>query len=645
MSGVFRAIGSVAGVVASVAVFIPGGQAIAGIAAAVATVAGGASQLLAKPPAQKGAVNQRIIGANNPLPYLMGRSYSAGVQVHDVGYGGEVNDVDNPYRWLVTVHSAAGPVDAIENTLANYAAVTFSSGEATGYYADYWWRDTQLGARPEADALTPNFSGAPRWGTSYKLSGFCAVGHNFKWSKRGKRFGGGQLPIVGEIVRGVKVYDPRLDSTFPGGSGSQRITDESTWAYSANPALHALAYAYGRYVNGKKVIGVDLGSASIDRASVVAWANVCEANGWTLGGTIYEGAGQSKWDNLKRICQAGGAQPVLAGGILRFDFQSPRTSLATITRDDLAAGPIRDSLGRGWKDRHNTIVPRYRSEAHQWEIVQAAPIAVSAFVTEDGESKVDEVEFGLVTDKDQAAELATYEIWQRREIGPITLPLKAHFRGYTPGDCFTLAAELSPTGAALKVVLRRRAIDVASGAVNCTFEAESDAKHTAALGSTATAPSTISFPTPEELDDTWALNSQGSGELGALITSRAMVDADPSDGLLQATATSITIETHTAQYFDRSVSVTGATLTTEDDGTTAIAAETRYFIYYDDALRAGGAVAFKATQLLTDALNSDTNPGRHFVGAITTDVTGGSGVSGGGQPPPYVPPGDWDEIP
>ena len=506
MAKAFRFIGAVAGTIASVAVFVPGLQPIAGIAAAVSAISGFGAQLLAKPPAQVGQINNRIIGANNPLPYLMGRSFSGGVQVHDVGYGGEVDDVDNPYRWLVVVHSCAGPVDAIETTLANFSPVTFSGGSqnAVGYYNDYWWRRTQLGARPEAGALTPQFSGAPRWGASYKLSGMCAVGHNLKWSKRGKRFGGGQLPIIGEVVRGVRVYDPRLDSTYPGGLGSQRITDEATWAYSRNPALHALAYAYGRYVNGKKVFGVDLGAASIDLASVVAWANVCDANGWTVNGTIYEPG--NKWENMKRICAAGGGVPVLAGGILRFDYQASRTSLATITRDDLAAGPVRDSLGRGWKERHNTIVPRYRSEAHQWEFVQSSEIAISAFVTEDGETKLDEIQYDLVTDKDQAAELATYELYQRRELGPLSFPLKPHWRDYDPGECFTVAADLSPTGAALKVVMRSRQVDPASGVVNATFEAETDAKHAAALGSTGTAPSTIAFPTGEEIDNAFAAN-------------------------------------------------------------------------------------------------------------------------------------------
>jgi hypothetical protein len=511
MAKVFRVIGQVAGVVATVAAFVPGGQAIAAIATAVSAVSSISAQVLAKPPAAKGQITERIIGANNPLPYLMGRSYSGGVQVHDIGYGGEVNGVDNPYRFLVTVHSCAGPVEQIESTLANFSPVTFSGSAAAGYYNDYWWRDTQLGARPEADALAPNFAGAPRWGASYKLSGFCAVGHTFKWSKKGKRFAGGQLPILGEIVRGVKVYDPRLDSTYPGGSGSHRINNEATWTYSRNPALHALTYAYGRYVNGVKVFGVDLGSASIDLSSAVAWANVCDANGWNCDGTIYEPG--NKWENLKRICQSGGAQPVLVGGVLRFDYQAPRTALATITRDDLASGPLRDSLGRGWKDRHNTIVPRYRSENHQWEYVQSDAVSVPAFVTEDGEIKRDEIQYDLVTNKDQAAELATYDLYQRRELGPINLPLKPHFRSYDPGDCFTLSADLSPTGAPIKVVMRSRSVDVAGGIINCTFETENDTKHVDALGALGTEPTSFTFPTAEELDDTAAINTSAANTI------------------------------------------------------------------------------------------------------------------------------------
>jgi hypothetical protein len=649
MAKALRIIGAAAGVVALVATGL-GGLGVVAIAGAklatVASIAGGisiaasiATRALNRPPAAQGQVNDRILGANNPLPYLMGRAYTGGVQVHDVGYGGEVSDVQNPYRFIVTVLSCAGPILSVGPTLANWTEVPFSGNAATGYYSGFWYRDTQLGQKPESSALSAHFGSPPRWGTSYKLSGMAAVSHNLKLDKKGVRFGGGQLPVFGNVPEGVMVYDPRLDSTVPGGSGSHRIDDESTWSYSRRPALHALAYAYGRFANGKKIFGVDWLIGGIDIANIIAWANVCDANDWNVDGVIYEPG--DKWANLKRIAQAGGARPVLTGGRLRFDYFAPRTSLGRVELEDLAGGTLSDQSGRRWKQRHNTILPRYRSEAHQWEYVQSDPVSVAAFVTEDGEEKLDEVQYDLVTDKDQAAQLALYELWQRRERGPFSRVLKPHMKIWEIGDPLTIAASHSPTGGDLEVVMTDRTIDPMTGQINAVFEGESAAKHVDALGATGTAPTTITLPTAEELDALIAINATGAGELGALITGRAMVDVDPPDGMIQATDASITVEGHTAEYFDKNVSVTGTTLTTEDDGTTAIAPETRYHLYYDDAARVGGAVDIKATQGITQAVNSAANPGRHYVGSITTDVVGGSGVQGGGASPPYVNRPDW----
>lgn len=647
MSGVFRAVGTIAGAVATVATIVPGLQPIAGIAAGIAAVSGTLAQVTAKRPSAQGSVQGFLIGANNPLPYLIGEAYTEGVELYRVGYGGEVNDVQNPYAFIPRVLSCCGPIESMGSTLIEFETTSFTGTfgtvqEASGYYEEYLWHDQQLGARPESDALqAPSGWGTPtNWSSAHKLSGFAAVGWSLIWSKKGRRFGGGQIPRLGKVPQGVKVYDPRLDSTYPGGSGTHRINDESTWAYSRNPALHALTYAYGRIMNGKPIFGIRLfDTAALDVAAFVAWANVCDANGWTVNGTIYEPG--DKWNNLKRICEAGAAQPV-PGSVLTVDYQAPRTSLYTVTKDDLA-GPVSASLGKGWSNRHNVMVPRYRSAAHQWGYVQAGEVRVTAFVTADGEDKIDERQFDLVTDKDQVVELATYDLYQRREAGPIVLTCKPHMEAFRPGHCLTLGADLEahPSGA-IKAVIRRRSVDVASGTVRLTLEMETDAKHTAALGLTGTAPPTVTWPTNAELGAAVELNTIGAGELGALITGRAMVDVDPADGLFQATDSAITIESHTAEYFDKNVSVTGATLTTEDDGSTAIIAETRYHVYYDDAVRSGGAVALKATQDITQAVNSATNPGRHYVGSITTPVTGGS-ASGGGAPPPYVQDPDWNE--
>jgi len=646
MAGVFRAVGVVAGAVASVAAFVPGGQAVAAIAGAVSVVAGGLSELVASPRSAraKGSVNDRVIGANNPMPYLMGRCYSGGVQVHDIGWGGEVDGVENPYRMMTTVHSCAGPVDALEAVQANFATVSFATSTpalaaATGYYEDHWYRDYQLGEQPEVAALDAQWSGVPSWGASYKLSGKAALAHSLLFDKDGEIFAGGQLPVIGAIWRGVRVYDPRLDSTYPGGSGSQRIDDETTWAYSQNPALHALAYAYGRFENGKLVFGGNLGSAAIDLANLVAWANVCDANGWTLGGEIYEPG--SKWDNLKRIAIAGGAKPVLIGGVLRFDYQAPRISLATITRDDIAPGGLRDQLGSNWKSRHNTIIFRVRSEAHNWDYPQSDPVSVASFVTEDGEEKIDEVKYELVTDVDQGAELAIYELYERRALGAINLPLKPHLKAYVPGDALTLDAELSPTGVAMKVRMTRRQIDPISATIQATFVEEDDDKHVAAgvvSGVLPTAPPTASG---EDIDRLVAANQIQAPLTSQLITNSYVTDLDPMDGLWSATDTSIDVEAHTRTYSDKATSIAAATITTEDDGTTPLAAETVYHLYYDDSSRSGSGVTIKATQVLADAVNSQEHPYRHNVARVVTDALGGGGSSGGGAIPPGVQEDDW----
>lgn len=494
----------IVGVVASIAAVIPGPH--QPFAAAIAVAANIGAQLTAKPPAARGQVNDIIIGANRPQPYLMGRSYSGGLQVHDVGYGGKVDDVQNPYRFMPVVYSCCGPVNALESVQMDFAPISFTGTAASGYYSGFFWRDYQLGLRPEADALAPNVGGAPGWSSSHKLSSWAAIGYSFKWDKKSKRFPGGQLPTIGAIWEGVSAYDPRLDTTYPGGSGAHRIDDEDTWEYTRNPALHALAYAYGRVVNGVKVFGVDLGEAAIDVSTAVAWANVCDANDWFVDGTIYEPG--DKWNNLKRICEAGGGQPVLTGGMLRFDYAAPRTSLATIAKVDLAQGVVAGKLGRGFKSRHNTIVPRFRSEAHQWTYQQTTAVTEAAFVTADGEVKSDERQWDLVTDADQVTELAIYDLWQRREAGPFRISCKPHMRLYEPGDCLTLASELGvhPSGA-VKVVLRRRSVDPATGVVSFEFEQETDDKHTAALGATGSPPAAPTLPDSEDLDETHADNS------------------------------------------------------------------------------------------------------------------------------------------
>jgi hypothetical protein len=104
---------------------------------------------------------------------------------------------------------------------------------------------------------------------------------------------------------------------------------------------------------------------------------------------------------------------------------------------------------------------------------------------------------------------------------------------------------------------------------------------------------------------------------------------------ITGTDAAITVSDHTRRYSDMDKAVTGATLTTDENGD-PIAAHTNYLLSYDDEARAGGAVTYTAHPPAgaADAFTSPANPYRHFVGYITTDVVGGTGTGGGGALPP-----------
>jgi hypothetical protein len=513
MSGVFQAVGKVAGIVASVAAFIPGGQVVAAAAAAVAAVASVGAALTATTPPKQGSASEITIGANMPSPYMMGDSYSGGARVHQVGYGPTVNKIPNPYLACADVYSVGGPIAGIDRYYLDFEEVTFDGGdEANGFFDNFLYRSFSTGPLLQSTALTSHWGAIPQWGSDAKLSGKAHVLWGAEFDGKGKRFASG-FPQTGVRARGVLTWDPRADSTYPGGSGTQRWASprdraafdaaRATWAYTARPGLHALRYALGTWERDLNVttsdyvltFGIGMPLDQIVVADFVALENVCTANGWEVSGTITEPG--DKWANLKRILQAGGAEPCWKGGRLGLKITSPRVSLDTIRRDDLA-GPIRAQGFAAWRDRINTAVPQCTSPDHKWTLQPLAKTSVASFVAEDGEEKPKEMPVELCKSATQAAQLAVYGLYDTREFGPIDLQVLPRLRAYRGGDRLTLdpalVAELGyPHG---EVVVVKRSFDPATMTGTLTLMGETAAKHSAALAATGafTTPLTIAGP-------------------------------------------------------------------------------------------------------------------------------------------------------
>ena len=353
-----------------------------------------------------------------PVPFCVGRTATGGSSVYAEVFGGS----NAKFLRFVIVLSGGGPIEAIESFTSNERAETFGGGSgrnAVGYYHDFMYMDYKLGTQPETahDVVIPPWGSTPSatWTTDHKLSGLATAQWILRYNNRIYSTG---VPTPLWVIKGPAVYDPRQDSTYPGGSGSQRYDDPDTWSFAGrdNPYLQALTWCLGHQSNGKVALGVGILWEGIDVASFVEGANIAEDNGWTCGGMVY--SSESKWAILEAMLRAGGGRPMRLGAKVSCVVNTPRVSIATLTAADIEGDlVIKGTPGR--RDRFNTARPRFRDETSNWQFVQADPVIIAAAVAEDGEPRSREIDFGLVQDLDQASQLAAYDILNSRELGPV----------------------------------------------------------------------------------------------------------------------------------------------------------------------------------------------------------------------------------
>ncbi len=458
--------------------------------ATIASVTAGALSIVAAVATPKGSVGgsatQFKIDKDAGLPVAIGRTYSGGNVVHRQYYGSK-----NSLESWVTVHSI-GPVRSLGPLLINKVAVALNGASIGGAYSGFMWLDQQLGMVPESRALSGPQGNFPGWTAAHKLSGLAADLWTLKFDEKGKIYPNG-VPQRGRIVEGVYVYDPRLDSTYPGGSGACRIDQPSSYVWSESPPLHALTWAYGHIQNGVLVAGGGLKVSGIDIAPFVDWANVCDANGWKVGGIVYTTSDNS-WDILKMIAQAGGGEVMPVGAQLSCTYSAPRVSIGTLTSEDIS-GDVDVPGTASRRLRRNTVIPRVRLETHGWEEVPLDAIAIPAYVAVDGGSRPTELTFPLVQQIDQGAQLGLYAMWNGRELDGIVLPAKVYAIGYRPGDCLTVDIPEAALNAR-DVVVRNREIEGSTMGVTLTCRSETFAKHQFCLGQTGAAPPTPDLSVP-----------------------------------------------------------------------------------------------------------------------------------------------------
>lgn len=431
-----------------------------------------------------------------PIRGLMGYHATGGSKVFQATWG---------YNRVALSLGAAlslGPIDQITQFQADGSPVSFfgPQGEASGFYNRDMWQVTSKGLPTDGALLPP--SGfkyqdpyLSSWGSANAAKGTAFAFWTMVQAKNPEDrdvYTNG-VPDPRWVGRWMKVYDWRKDSTYPGGSGTQRENDWRTWQWSENPYVHARAWLRGHFKlnddgsidRAKRIAGVGVPSSAIDMAAFTEAANVADTNDWTISGEW--STSDNKWQVLVAMLQAGSGVPINRGAQVSVMVNTPRVSTYTYTRDDMIGQATIRPLTRR-RDRKNTIIPRYRSEEHNWEYVAAKDVTASVYRAEDrGEPRSTEVEYTYVRDPKQAGQLAAYDLVNLREGLTVTLPSKVHLMHVHAGDCITVTVDdmALPNQ---KFIVMRTATDYKSGVTTLECRSETDGKHAFALGQAANPP-------------------------------------------------------------------------------------------------------------------------------------------------------------
>lgn len=466
---------------------VAAGTATAGqVATYVAVTVGGsmamsaAAQALMKPNVGGRAPGEWVADPNAGIPFAIGPRIGVGGNIVYKNTWGK----DNEYKGIVSVVSGAGPITGYLGFTADKEAVTFSGDAATGRYSGQMWMRRTMGNQPDVALSDPSM---PGWGANYKLSGKAS----FLWVlKQDSKFSvypqGEPSPI--HVVSGIKGYDPRFDDTFPGGSGTCRLGVPATYRTITNPIIADLNWCLGLKENGKVVGGLGASPAAIHRPAYTRAANIADANGWVVA--ALPRSDEPKSEIRAAFLQAGGAVISRQAGLISCVSRgAPKSPIMTISAAD-TAGPIELDTAANVLNRLNQITPRYLSEAHDWQLVAAAPVTSSVYLAEDrGRVRSDQRDYPYVPSAKQAAELAALDLANSREGIAGRWPLKAFCRDLEPGDVFTVD-EPGMLLDGMDFLVLHREFEPAMSTVYVTFVSETAGKVDWALGRTPNPPPT-----------------------------------------------------------------------------------------------------------------------------------------------------------
>lgn len=297
-----------------------------------------------------------------------------------------------------------------------------------------------------------SINGGANWGSTRLLTGCSYVHIRIKRTGNSKKTESpltsglpGRVTIIGE---GALLYDPRLDSTVPGGSGSHRADDQSTWGSytdpddTDNPALQLLWWMLGWKINDKLSIGCGVPPERIDLESFITAANICDE---TV--TLATGGSQARYRTSGTATDADGRMDIIntflacMNGTLR---DSDGKLSLTVLKNDLAEyvldmddDDILDEFQwdqtRGLDTGYNKARGRY-VDPSSYSLYQLSEYPEVGFDSIDGIERVLSLDLPYVEDGRRAQRIAKQVLQRNQYRGRFSCKSTAKAMGVKVGD-------------------------------------------------------------------------------------------------------------------------------------------------------------------------------------------------------------------
>ena len=336
------------------------------------------------------------------------------------------NDGIEPYVYFFGKKHNLVVLPVIGNEAAHYGVEGFANDEDQ-YYLSFRFYDGRPGQGIDQKLVDDTAALGQTWKATSVNAGLCYVIVQRVYD--GDLFRNGK-PDIEFVLRGLKEYDPRKDSTVAGGSGPQRINDPSTYVHTQNPAVHRLNYQLGlkALISGRTLIGEGKSLGQLDLGTYFVAMNVCDTlrtdGKKTYQCSLWVTGDDDHTEILKEFDDAMAGYGINRRGLSGVIPGAPQIPVMEITADDIPADRAKEiQYRKSAFERYNYLSGQFLSIELMWNPDSLTPVYVNAHVAEDGRPRQTSNDFLQVTDPDIAQYLLYIRYRQNRMGGTATLPV------------------------------------------------------------------------------------------------------------------------------------------------------------------------------------------------------------------------------